>query len=310
VDRSVPLENDVEEETRRNYAKAFPFLLTFVALAGFVSLAEFVDAHPKTVGNTVCEFVCKSFRDGTVTRKQVEDALSAFAQQMFWNPGVLRPAWRLTRRWLCREDVEMRNPISRRMLKAFIAVGFSWGWYAFSASIWLMFHGLLRPEEGISLAMEDIWLSEEWAVGVANLGKTKTYKYAARRQHVLIDEPILLQVLRRLRRFVPRGCRIFPFSPAAFANRLRIIQRAIGMPEWVTPGSFRPGGATFMWLLYRNFEAVRLRGRWAAPGRSLEHYLQECMAYYGEGNLEPRLRDKIKVLADQAMPLVSNWLRS
>jgi hypothetical protein len=147
-------------------------------------------------------------------------------------------------------------------------------------------------------------------VGVINLGRTKTYKYAARRQHVLVDEPMLLQVLRRLKMLIPPGCKVFSFSPAAFANRIRIIQRAIGMPEWVTPGSFRPGGATYMWLVYRNFESVRLRGRWAAPGRSLEHYLQECMAYYGEGNLEPRIRDRIKQLSSQAMPLVSRWLRT
>jgi hypothetical protein len=136
-------------------------LLVFIALGGFDSLSAFMDDHPRTVGNVICEFVCKSFRDAVITRKNVEDAISAFAQVYFWNTGVLRPSWRLTHRWLCREDVEMRNPISSRTLKAFIAVGFSWSWYAFSALIWLMFHGLLRPEEGTSLLIDDIWLSDE-----------------------------------------------------------------------------------------------------------------------------------------------------
>ena len=158
--------------------------------------------------------------------------------------------------------------------------------------------------------MQDVWLSEEWPLGVVNLGPAKTSKYAARRQHVLIDEPFLLQALRKLKRLIPPGGHIFPLSPAAFAQRLRLIQQAIGVPPLVTPGSFRGGGATHMWLTQRNFEAVRLRGRWAAPGRTLEFYLQECLTFYGEGSFTAQQQQRIRTLAGAAVELISSWLRA
>ena len=56
-----------------------------------------------------------------------------------------------------------------------------------------------------------------------------------------------------------------------------------------------------MWLRFRNFENVRLRGRWAAPGRTLEHYLQECMTFYGEGSLPEDARRRIRAVAMEAV---------
>ena len=202
----------------------------------------------------------------------------------------------------------MRNPVSRRMLAAILSVGYRWGWHGFSTLCWLMFHGLLRPEEGLALSFTEIWISDEIPVAVVNLGKTKTWKYGARRQHVLVDDVFLIQALRRLRREVPHGQKLFPYGHAAFAHRLRLIQRAIGVPELVTPGSFRPGGATLMWVTYRNFEAIRLRGRWGAPGKTLEHYLQECMVYFGEGQLDPTQAARVRTLASCCPALVSHWL--
>ncbi len=45
------------------------------------------------------------------------------------------------------------------------------------------------------------------------------------------------------------------------------------------------------------------------PRRTLEHYLQECMAFYGEGSLEPPKRQRIKKVADMATSAISGWLR-
>ena len=114
---------------------------------------------------------------------------------------------------------------------------------------------------------------------------------------------------RKLKELLPGDCHLFPLSAGAFAHRLKLIQAALGLPPWVTPGSFRPGGATLLWLRFRNFESIRLRGRWAAPGRTLEHYLQECLTYYGEGSLAEHTRKKIREVASQAAALVVGWLR-
>ena len=65
-----------------------------------------------------------------------------------------------------------------------------------------------------------------------------------------------------------------------------------------------------MWLTQRNFEAVRLRGRWAAPGRTLEFYLQECLTFYGEGSFTAQQQQRIRTLAGAAVELISSWLRA
>ncbi len=106
--------------------------------------------------------------------------------------------------------------------------------------------------------------------------KPKTRKIGARRQHVMIEDRLLLRALKCFLRTLSARERIWPFSLATFGRRLERILEALGCPGAFTPGGLRAGGATHFWMIYRDQGSVRLRGRWMSV-RSLEHYLQECI---------------------------------
>jgi len=71
----------------------------------------------------------------------------------------------------------------------------------------------------------------------------------------------------------------FPYSLSTMARRMRQIMDALKVPLGLfTLSGPRPGGATIEYLHGLPIANLKFRGRWAAEG-SLEHYIQECVAY-------------------------------
>ncbi len=64
----------------------------------------------------------------------------------------------------------------------------------------------------------------------------------ARRQHVLIEEQGLLDVLRCYLGSLLSGEKLWPFSPATFANCLRRLLSHLGCPNLFLPAGLRAGG--------------------------------------------------------------------
>ena len=72
-----------------------------------------------------------------------------------------------------------------------------------------------------------------------------------------------------------------------------------------TLGSLRPGGATWEYLCSTPIGVLKFRGRWAVES-SLEHYVQECMAYLDFEQLSDvsrRLLNKLAQVFETLIPL-------
>ena len=79
-------------------------------------------------------------------------------------------------------------------------------------------------------------------LAVIVIEEAKTWRRSARRQHVLIDDPLLLRAFAYLKRHLHPEAPWFPFTPDTLSNRLNAVLRAIGIVGYVTLASFRTGG--------------------------------------------------------------------
>ena len=112
---------------------------------------------------------------------------------------------------------------------------------------------------------------------VVKILEPKTRRKYGKVQHVICEEPLLVAALRKYLMYLDDADRLFPFTDSTFARRLKKILSHLNIEDLFTPGGLRPGGATAEWIRFRNFENLRIRGRWAIS-RTLEHYVQECVA--------------------------------
>ena len=194
---------------------------------------------------------------------------------------MLRPSWDLVEEWMWREPPQKRTPAAPVAVRAMVSVAGAWNWHGMGLTIWLAFHCLLRPGEAIALRKKDIRFTRTWGsrarVAVVVILEPKTRRRAARTQHVLAEEPILVRVLENyLRGLQPEG-RLFPLSEATFGKRFDQILTALGIQRAFTPAGLHAGGATEERLRLRDCSTLRLRGRWMIPG-TLEHYVQGAAA--------------------------------
>ena len=93
----------------------------------------------------------------------------------------------------------------------------------------------------------------------------RTRKMGPMREHTTIEDPLLLQLLKRLQQRAASGELIYGGSQPHLRKAFRLLLRALHLPETLyTPASLRSGGATWHWLTRRNLPELRLRGRWSS----------------------------------------------
>ena len=148
-------------------------------------------------------------------------------------------------------------------------------------AVLLGFHGMLRPGELLNLCASDFvlpiqGLSQVWALYL-RIRHPKMRRISARREHVRIDDPIIIKFaqdflvgwLAEQPLFCSGKAGIFArywFHLCSFFG----ISLASG--PGLTPAALRAGGATYFYRLTDSAEWVRYRGRWASQ-RMLEIYL-------------------------------------
>jgi hypothetical protein len=148
------------------------------------------------------------------------------------------------------------------------------------------------------------------ASAVLSVQMPKTRRRGARRQHLLVTDPLLLQWLRRACERSLRDQYLLPYSPATARRRLVQMMSALGLPpHHYTWASLRAGGASFEYISGRPVEALRLRGRWSAA-KSLEHYVQECLSYLDTHALPQASWRKVVELSGLADALVRDHMGS
>ena len=112
---------------------------------------------------------------------------------------MLRPCWDLVEEWMWREPPQKRTPAAPVAVRAMVSVAGAWNWHGMGLTIRLAFHCLLRPGEAVALRKKDIRFTRSWGsrarVAVIIILEPKTRRRAARTQHVLAEEPVLVRVL-------------------------------------------------------------------------------------------------------------------
>jgi hypothetical protein len=295
---------DVEPATRERYRDSLQrldvWLRSSAAADGVVGLAEL---DVRAVNTILCEYVDFLYTTGGLRMHAVEGLL-ALTHQAFWLQGQLKPAWKMVKAWEHDEPVEVRRPIPPVVLRAVLVVLLHWQMPRLATGVWMGFHGLLRPGEIFAAQREDVTFGIDVdgdeqlpPCAVLTIRNPKTRRRGARRQHVLLTDPLLLQLMERCWRDRDARERLLPYSAATARVRLQQALYRLGVPSGVyTWASLRGGGASFEYLLGRPIAAIKFRGRWAAE-RSLEHYIQECLTFLDMSRLPAPARDHIHQVA-------------
>ena len=76
-----------------------------------------------------------------------------------------------------------------------------------------------------------------------------------------------------------------------------------------TLAGLRPGGATWEYLNGTPIGNLKFRGRWAAEG-SLEHYVQECVAFLDFQDLSVACRQRLEKLEIMFHKLIPQYVQT
>ena len=267
------------------------------------SIDDMADWGPREVNTALSDWVEHLYQQGTAEHVAVEGLL-AYAQRNWWHRALLTPAWRLVSAWQTREPMETRRPIAPIIAKAVIATAFAWELPLLAVFFWLLFHALLRPGEALLATVADlVFLSEVDDLGwlprsvIMKIRFSKTRKRGPRRQHVTITDAWLVELLKKHFRYRPPNMRLFPYGQALARSRLRSILQALNAPpNAFSLGSFRPGGASYEFLLGMTIGHLKFRGRWGAES-TLDHYIQECLAALDLASLPCAALERIRAMA-------------
>ena len=107
------------------------------------------------------------------------------------------------------------------ILQAFISLGILWEWYDVVIVLLVGFFGLLRPKELSALQASDILtpydLGSTTRSIFVRIANPKMKRLAARREHVRIDEPIVVSLLEAYISLCPSSDALV-FSYSEFAD--------------------------------------------------------------------------------------------
>ena len=160
----------------------------------------------------------------------------------------------------------------------------------------LMFHCMLRPSEAMGIQRSDIVFNSDSASICLNHSKTTSRKNA--REFVSVEDPLIFLVLRLYCEAFdavgrPDNGFLFCFEFGDFAELLQAACIATGLAILgLQPYSFRRGGATFDFEIFRSFDRLCERGRWL-HARNARIYVEDAVAARARQLLEAQTRTAI-----------------
>ena len=148
--------------------------------------------------------------------------------------------------------------------------------------------------------------------GFVVLRGPKTRKTFARQQHVRIDDPLIVALMRAACAGRASSDFFWPWAGSA-ATRARAFRAcwdaltsALGMPS-VLPSGIRAGAITWYYDCGMALADIQWIGRWTQL-RTLASYIQEVAAVRVLGSLSPPERARLVAAADDAVALAHRWL--
>ena len=201
-----------------------------------------------------------------------------------WQPSCrahTQPAWDLVSKWELTEPVVRRPPIPEGLLKALCVLAWQLGWHRFVGVLLLAFYGAGRVGEILKCRRTDLLFPQDvldsgYECIFLSLKKFKSFgRQPAKAQHMKIQEPDAVAILKGIYFRLPADTLIYPASPSAFRRRWdRLLQIAeIPVSCRRTPGGLRGGAA--VWLYKNEVEVATILWRLRLRSIStLESYLQ------------------------------------
>ena len=109
----------------------------------------------------------------------------------------------------------------------------------------------------------------------------KMRRLSARREHVRIEDPTIVELAKLLFRASGRGGPLLLRQRQALEQNARALLAFFGV-QWrdhsgLTLASLRGGGATYLYLIDVPLDKIRWHGRWSTV-RTVEIYVPECAA--------------------------------
>ncbi|CAE7600178.1 unnamed protein product, partial [Symbiodinium necroappetens] len=198
--------------------------------------------------------------------------------------GSLGPAWELLTRWEAVEPTIHRTPVPEPLLMAMVSVGWLRGFRRWCGCALLAFYGTARIGEVLACQRRHLVLPEDLFKHSSSLflrlDSSKTsLRGRPRVQHVRVDDPEALALVRLAFAGLEPGEKLFPLSHAAFRTRWDRCLAALGLGAGVsvTPGGLRGGGAVACYHKGTPIADIQWRLRLKNMA-TLEHYLQEVAA--------------------------------
>ena len=261
------------------------------------------DTHLIRLNDALVQYTEFCWRRGS-PREDAEGAILHTQTVWWWTRGRLRRAWSSIRAWKLAQPPALRLPALASVTRAVVVRALEHRCPRVAVLVWIGFHGMLRPQELLSMrASHAVFIDEAdpdvppSRVALA-IPQPKTRRTGAREQFVMLDEPGLLILLSAVKAATPPNGLIWNGSADNLRQRYAALQAELGVAHPTPLSGLRAGGATHHFLQWQDVGGLRLRGRWASL-RTLDHYVQESTAAL-RGALEaPATRRRLQATADR-----------
>jgi len=315
---SVQLAEDrgLEADTRSRRARAFRALVTFSGPAGATALYAGADA--RAIDSLLVAYGQHRYDTLEAGPQPYKDAIQGTTDQHRHLRGCLPRAWDAVQAWETLEPGTCRVPLPHLAFRAMVALALAWRWPLFAVLLTLGYHAALRPGELLKLEVADVLLPEDLLHGLAHgfvlLRSPKTRKTFAANQHVRLDDPFIIRLLRAARAGRPRQASLWPWAGApatrarAFRAQWDALTAAIGIPS-VLPSGIRAGAVTWYYDCGMGLDDLQWLGRWAVQA-TLKRYIQEIASVRVLAELSPPARAHLLEASELVLPLAQDWLRA
>ena len=299
----------VTERTRARYEAAISRFGIFLAFVGLgASFSEFSTSDyakdPFAVDSLVASYL-QMLYDMDFPRHYGRDLLTVLPKRLLNLRRHLTASWGAMNVWERMEPPRRAEPIGLDHVLLLMFHVFSCCSFSFNSNcldlvslgvcFGIMFHCMLRPSEAFNIRRCDVVFNLASASITLNHTKTSTRKNA--REFVSVEDPFVVLVLRLYcSAFDAAGfsesCCLFDFADS-FTELLVTSATSCGLAILgLQPYSFRRGGATFDFEVFRSFDRLCERGRWLHQ-KNARIYIEDAVA--------ARARQKVDTLTREAL---------
>jgi integrase len=173
-------------------------------------------------------------------------------------------------------------------------------------AVLLAFDSFLRVGELVGLHRDDVADSKDARIGVVSVDMTLRLRSTKTgpNQWVIVENPDVKTLLRKLLASTKPGQLLFPFSAQHFRSHFKDACAQLGLSSRYVPHSLRHGGATRWHLLGHPVEDILIRGRWAST-KSARRYIQSGRAMLLTMDVPLRLQDLSRAISSDILLLLT-----